>query len=308
MPRVPRLAVTLSSLAVILVGFVVLEAARLPPSERQSTRDRERAMYVSVVDREGAPVTGLPAREFLVREDGVAREVLVAEAADDPITIALLVDNSAVSDPVIPDVRRALAAFAEKMGGRHPIAVTTFGDRPTILQDYTLVTPQVVRGVERIFAQPGSGGVLLQALVEISKGFAKRDFDRAVIVAITTEGPEFSDLNDTQVLPFLRESGASLHAFVFTARLTPDPRSTGVRERAIVLDRGTRETGGRRNDLLSSMAIDDALRMLAEQLTHEYRITYSRPDSLIPPQKIEVSVKRPGLEARGTPVKAKSRG
>jgi len=307
-PRVPRLAGTLSSVAFVVAALSVLLADGLPAFSAQGARDRERAMYVSVVDREGTPVTGLPARDFLVREDGVAREVLVAEAADDPVTIALLVDNSAASAPVIPDVRRALTAFAGKMGGRNPIAVTTFGDRPTIQQDYTLVVPQVVRGVERLFAQPGSGGVLLQALVEISKGLAKRDFDRAVIIAITTEGPDFSDLNEGQVIPLLRESGASFYAFVFPARLTPDPRSTGVRERAIVLDRGPRETGGRRDDLLTSMATDDALGKLAEQLTHEYRITYSRPDSLIPPEKIEVSVTRPGLDARGTPVRPKPRG
>jgi hypothetical protein len=81
-----------------------------------------------------------------------------------------------------------------------------------------------------------------------------------------------------------------------------------VRQRAVVLDRGPRETGGRRVDLLTSMALDDALQKLARQLTNEYRITYSRPESLIPPEKIEVGVKRPGLDARGTPARQKARG
>src|SRR5512144_1796519 len=137
-PRVRRLAGSLLCLAIALVAIGVVAAGRSPAAP-QDARARERSMYVSVTDRQGLPVTGLPARDFLVREDGVAREVLVAEPADDPITLALLVDNSAASTPYIADIRRGLTAFVKKMAGPNPIAVMTFGDRPTIQQDYTLV-------------------------------------------------------------------------------------------------------------------------------------------------------------------------
>lgn len=142
-------------------------------------------------------------------------------------------------------------------------------------------------------------------MTDVATGFAKRDFDRGIILAISTEGPEFSELNYDQVLPLLRASGAALEAFVFAARSAPDPADPNVRNRAVVLDAGPRETGGRRVDLLTSMALDAALKTLANQLTNEYRITYARPESLIPPEKIEVSVTRPGLEARGTPIRSK---
>jgi VWFA-related protein len=304
------------SLATLVVGATAALVARegkparpapVPAGERaafpQDARGRERAMYVRVVNSEGAPVTGLSAREFVVREDGVAREVLAAEPADDPITIALLVDNSQAASPVIADVRRALKAFVERMGGKNPMAVTTFAERPTILQDYTLVVPQLVRGIERIFPVSGSGAYLLQALQEVSRGFAKRDFDRGIMVAITAEGPEFSELNHDQVVPLLRESGAALDIFVFHAPAPLDPSEQSARERALVLDQGPDATGGRRVTLLSSMALDAALERLAAQLANEYRITYSRPESLIPPEKIQVTVTRPGLEARGTPIR-----
>lgn len=306
-PRSSRLAGTLVSLAVALGATAVIVAARssagTPVEPRQAAPGRERGMYVSVVNQDGAPVPGLSAREFVVREDGVAREVLMAEKADDPVTIALLVDNSQAATPVMSDVRRALKGFVEQMGGTNPITVTTFAERPTILQDYTLVIPQLTKAVERLFPVPGSGAYLLQALRDVSAGFAKRDFERGVMVVITTEGQEFSDLNYMQVVPDLRESGAALEAIVLRSRSAPDPRDEAARDRGIVLDVGPRVTGGRRVDLLTSMALDGALKKLATQLTNEYRITYARPESLIPPEKVEVSVTRPGLDARGTPIR-----
>ncbi len=55
--------------------------------------------------------------------------------------------------------------------------------------------------------------------------------------------------------------------------------------------------------LVSSMGVPPRLKQLADQLTHEYKITYGHPQSLIPPEHVTVEVKRPGLTARGTPVK-----
>ena len=48
-------------------------------------------IYVSVVDGKGNPAAGLTAEDFRVREDGVAREVLKAGPATEPLTVAFLV-------------------------------------------------------------------------------------------------------------------------------------------------------------------------------------------------------------------------
>jgi len=69
----------------------------------------------------------------------------------------------------------------------------------------------------------------------------------------------------------------------------------------MVLDRGVELSGGAREQLLASMALESRLTLLANQLTHQYLVTYSRPESLIPPEKITVAVTKPGLKARGTP-------
>jgi hypothetical protein len=37
---------------------------------------------------------------------------------------------------------------------------------------------------------------------------------------------------------------------------------------------------------------------LARELTSQYRVVYARPDSLIPPEQLDVRVQRPGLTVR----------
>jgi hypothetical protein len=269
-----------------------------------------RSMYVSVVNEQGAPVPGLGPSDFIVREDRVEREVLRAAPATDPMQVAVLVDNSAAARDGINDLRKSLHDFINVMmmqpdlTGKTEMALTTLADRPTIIVDYTTSAAQLHKGVDRIFSQPGSGTLLLEGIIEICKGIKAREAKRPVIVAITTEGQEFSERYHDLVLDPLKSSGASFHALVV------GPMSKGMsdaeRERGIVLDEGTSLTGGRRENVLTSMSLPEKLKEVANELTHQYLVTYAHPESLIPPERITVASKRPGLTARGVVVKERA--
>jgi VWFA-related protein len=259
----------------------------------------QRSLYVSAVDQSGAPVADLGPSDFIVREDRVTREVLRVEHADEPMQIALLVDNSQAAEPYIREYREALpaliAALTDASGPKNEIALITLAERPTIITSYTSDPAQLQKGVQRVFSMSGSGTYLLDAIIEVSQGIIKRHSLRPVMIAIATEGPELSDRPYAAVLDPLHESGAAFHVVILGR---PDNRS---HDRAIVLDRGTRESGGRYDNLLAGSALTGRMKQIARDLTGQYRVTYARPQTLIPPERVTVATARPGLTVRGTP-------
>jgi len=281
----------------------------LATPERATAQAIERAMVVTVVDESGAPVQDLGVSDFIVREDNVAREVLRVNRASEPMQIALLVDTSTAARDNIAHYRTALPAFVmmltnpSESGQKNQVAIIATGERPTLITNYTSSAIELQRGINRLWSRDDTGAYLLDSLLETSEGFAKREASRPVIVAITQEGPELSYRQYDQVLGPLRASAAAFHALVLgtpSASLSDEARS-----RNIVLDEGTRGTGGSREQLLTPMALKGKLQQLAVLLTHQYLVTYAHPDSLIPPEHVTVTAKKPGMTARGTIVRDK---
>jgi VWFA-related protein len=265
----------------------------------QATRSadlRNREIYVSVLDNKGVPVTGLTPADVVVKEDNAVREVLDVKPADAPLQIALLIDDSAAASEATSYLRDGLAAFLERMRGRAEIGLITVGERPTVLAPYTTDTEVLNQRVRRIFPRNGSGAYLLDAIVDASKGLAKREAKRPVILAITFEGVEHSNLHHDAVLRELTRSGAALH--VIAVGTPSGSMDDEMRSRGLVLSEGTLRTGGRRDQVLAVSGIPDKLKQAADELLNQYVVTYGRPDKLIPPEKVTVTSPRSNVTVR----------
>jgi hypothetical protein len=288
----------------VFVAALSIIACALMWSGSLNAQVIQRAMYVSALTDAGAPIPDLGPSDFVVREDKMAREVLKVEPAVDSMQIAILVDTSQGARNDISHMRSALPPFIKTLTTgevKNEVAIIAIGERPTVFTNYTYNQVELKKGVDRIWSTQGSGAYLLDGIIETCQGFKKRGAQRPVIVAILSEGPELSNRQHDQVLEPLRATGASFHAITMGRPSTS--LSDETRNRNLVLDEGPRETGGRREELLTSMALADKLTQLAEELTHQYKVTYARPQSLIPPERVTVSAAKPGVIARGTLIK-----
>ena len=262
------------------------------------------SILVSVLDSKGDPVTGLTAADVIVKEDNVQREVLKVEPATDPLTVALLVDDSQALDAGVQFIRDAARDFVKTLAGKADIAVITFGERPTIALDYTRDEQAVLAATNRIFPRSGAGSYLLDAIIETSKGLQKKEAARPVIVVLMLEDVEFSNRYYEQVLNELDKSRAALHVVAIG---TPDSGVTSdeIRNRNMVVAEGTSRTGGRRDQVLALSGAPARMAQLAKELLNQYTVTYARPETLIPPERVDVSTTRSGLTVRA-PRKASS--
>jgi len=70
-------------------------------------------------------------------------------------------------------------------------------------------------------------------------------------------------------------------------------------ERDILLGRLTKDTGGRYEEALSMSGMSLKLQQMASELSNQYRVTFARPQRLVPPKTTEISARDRKLKARG---------
>ena len=270
------------------------------PGEARQRATRERDVLISVLDKSDKPAPGIVPADLTVREDGVAREVLRVEPSTAPLQVMVLVDTSAGTQLLIPDLRKGVQVLAGTLWGLTPdteVGLMEFGERPTLLADLSRSATLLDKGIGRLFEHTGAGAYLMEAVVDAAKSLQKREARHPVIVVFTTEASrEFSSQISQRVEEALKNArNASLWAIeLHDARQTAEA-SDEERQRNIVLGDVTAKSGGTRETLLDRMNIEAQFAKLGARLTSQYAITYSRPDSLVPPSKLEVTIKRSGL-------------
>jgi hypothetical protein len=305
-----RAGLARTSLAAVVLVVAAVAVARPGADAQRATREaRERHVFITALDRNDVSVTDLKPTEVVVKEDGAVREIVSVARATAPMQVVLLLDDSQAAQPLTMELRESVSAFVNLVAKNSPdsvMSVWTFGERPTRLVDFTTSAPVILRAVGALFPRPGAGSYLLEALVNVSTALRTRPATRPVIVAfVVEEGPEFSTATEDTVVYSLRNAGATLWTIVLQARpVPPDARggqpaqTTTVerRDRALVLTDDAIASGGGSRNILDRLALESAYVSIASRLTSQIDITYSRPDRLVSPRKLDVTVKRPGVK------------
>ena len=289
-----RISGAYAVLAVAACAVVTLSQ----PMAGAPREQRERSIVVAAIQKD-APVAGLTVKDFTVRENGVAREIVRVQAAPPPTHVVLLIDDSAITNPSLPFVRDAAPKFVAAMADLSPapqIGLWSFGERPTKRVDVTPNPGAVLEGIKKVFSIQSAGAYLLQGVIEVTDDLRKKEAGAPVIVAFVAEaGVEYSSQQRSQVVTALKRAGASLWSVTLQQGTQP-MNTTEARERAAVLGDVTVESGGMNKVIITSQAIDSAFTTVATVISSRYLVTYVRPEALVPPDKIEVETARPNVK------------
>ena len=310
MPRACR--IERASVLAGLAGALAISAGAGPsaqtPAQIAVREGVARNVYIAATDEKGAPAADLTPQELTVKEDGASRNVLDVRPATEPMQIVLLIDDSG---PGIRDIREGVASFVRIVQDSAAVAIVTTAKQNTVLVDFTSDRGALLSAVNRLTSRTTSGGYLLDAIQESARTLVRREARRPVIVVLALEGTEYSNVAAAQVLEDVRRSGAIVHVVsVGKPRMKTmtswNQRPTdSVHEaldetmaRSSVFAEATRRSGGRLEQVGQATGIPTRLSEIAYELRDQLVVTYVRPQSAKPAEKIEVTVKRRGVKVR----------
>jgi VWFA-related protein len=276
---------------------LVLTIGLLTPEAR--VFESERHVYVTVLDRDGTPISGLTAEHFAVREDGRDRAVIRVQPLDTPAHVAVIIDPSFGASVQIETFRTAVGEFVTRLAAFHNVALYTVADRPTRVTAFTRDAAQLRAEVDRLFARPDSRTYLIDTIDVVLADTASLEPARPVIVAIATENLEASNRTAATVMKQLVARATSFHAIqIATAtgataagRMIADrdvpARSQqlgrvmtvgeGDRERNRLLEQGTSLTAGSLQRIMNASALATPLSRIASEFAYSYRVTFAGP-------------------------------
>jgi hypothetical protein len=285
--------------ALLLSPAIVSSAAAQPPAVPATAR----FVYINAFDDNGASVDDLTAEDLVVKEGGKTRDIVALRPAAGLMQIAVIVDDNGTGL-----FRAPLYRFVQRLQGRAQFSITTVVGQPLKLTDFTMDGQKLTEVIESLSARPGTpdGGQLLQGIYDAAQELEKREAPRPIIVALSVPGEEHTTVPARYVLDKLRDSGASLHVFLMESRaarqMAPVSRPSALLEENMnlgeVLGDGSKQSGGRREDIVAATGVFAGLQTLAEDLLRQYSIEYDLPAGVKPSDRFSVSTKRKGVSLR----------
>jgi len=156
-------------LAISLLALLLVAVAHSGQKEQQpkfGVRVNLVSLDVEVLDPVGKPVLGLEKTDFAVSENGKAMEVSnFAWLSDRPVSLAMVLDTSAISAEKLTVCKTFLRVLAHVLGRSDDLCLYTFDTRDAYLeQEFTSSRPLIMDALENIGVPAGGSGGILREL------------------------------------------------------------------------------------------------------------------------------------------------
>jgi hypothetical protein len=281
-----------------IVGVAVLVAV-VASAHAVVAQTTTRVVYVTATDGNRAPVADLTAADLVVKEGGKEWPVLDMRVAATPLNIAVVLEESLTNDT---RTKQALLLFVRRLQGKARIALFVVGRSARLIVPYTTDTQSLVAGVSGLtFTQMTFDENLAEGIADTARSVAQEEAGRPVVLAVAVERQQETAMPVNRVLNALRDSGAMLYVATLTGggSISSNP-SMAMDESALdqVLDQGTKRSGGRRQESLRAEGFAEVLTGFANELLHQYAVTYVLPEGVQRSDRLSVASKRRGVSVR----------
>lgn len=263
---------------VVRAGALVIAAVGLlSPVLASAPQGQQKVALVTVVADASGPLRDLTAKDFIVTEDGQKREVVGASLAEDPLSIALLVDSAQPpigTTPPVQDLRSALAAFVKAVQAQNPgvkIAMSEFAGAAVARVPFGAKPGDLESAIARLYPNQQGQAVLIEALVDAGKLLGSQPPPRRAIVAVDFNSAEGSaERTMKNALEEVHKAGATLWSVSVRGSVVTTP------SREEVLNKLVQANGGLRLMPVDASGLDPNLKIVANSLASQYTVSFTR--------------------------------
>lgn len=280
----------------LLPGLLAAQAPAPPDPAPAATTFRSDArlvvLHVTVTDKDGKLINGLPQSVFKVAENSVPQEITVFRQEDAPVSFGLVIDNSASMRDMRSHVEAAALGLIKASNPDDEAFVVNFNEHATLDQEFTGDLKILERGLRRLDSK---GETAMRDAAELAVTHLREHGakDKKVLFIITDGADNSSIVSLAQVIRAAQRSGIQVYAIGLLA--AEEPRDVRMAHRA--LDSLTADTGGLAYYPESVEEVDAIVQKVAKDIRNQYTVGY-RPTNQAQDatfRQLRVDVKSPNV-------------
>lgn len=225
------------------------------------------SVSVTVTDKLGKIVPGLPKESFAIYEDKVAQEVSFFSAQDAPASVGIVFDVSgSMAGEKIENAREALVRFVQTSHTEDDYSLIGFNDRAEVLLENTADSNTLLNRIAGI--NPRGDTALYDAVAMGLAQVRQGRWSKRALIVITDGEDNNSRISFKKLRQMLKESDVMLYGILIRDF---SPRSIGE----IVLDELTEMSGGRYFAPRNAEEMSEAFEKIALELRQQYSLGYT---------------------------------
>ncbi len=260
----------------VAVLFLLLSTAGLG-AQQQFT------LLATILDpQKGTPAETVAPADVHIAEDGADAKVVKVDPVVRTVKVQVLIDNGVGIGQNLSEVRNGIRGLLEALPPDIETTVVTTAPQPRFLVKATKNRDEVLKGVDRLALDSGSGRFTESLLEAAERANKDKDTFNILIAAGTTSGDrEVRDSYTKQLFEELQGKPIVVHVLMYSGEHSMAGGDTPVQ----VGQAATTATGGRYEyinslsryaTLLPEFGAD--VKKQAADSTRQFRITVQRPD------------------------------
>jgi VWFA-related protein len=272
----PKVRMRDKTLFVVIIACTLSASAsaQQPEAEAVFTSDSKLVeLHATVTGPDGTLLTELPRSAFKVFENDSPQEIKVFRHEDAPVSLGLIIDNSASMTDKHARVAAALLTLVRASNPGDEEFVMEFNETPKIVQDFTQDTDQLADKLKK--ADAGGQTALRDAVsVGISHLARLGKNDRKVLVVVTDGEDNSSGIDLSRVTREAEQHGV----LVYAIGLLNDSNEREAARARKDLDTIAAATGGEAFYPKDLNEVDGIAKHVAHDVRNQYTIAYIPTD------------------------------